>query len=92
MPELENSPRVYIDIEGSSDFVKKLCKKMPELAKVRTIILEEQNKIEIKESEGISSAFIKYANVYFNSKGVSQDDRAKVIASIYDKCPFLRGQ
>lgn len=84
--KITDSSRVFVDIKGSSDFVKKALKKMPQSAKVRTFPDSEAVNIEVKESEGIQQAFAKYAEAYLEGN----DNASSVLKKVYDKCPALK--
>jgi len=88
---IPNSPRVYVDVHGSADFIKKTLKKMPESAKVRTFPDQERSPIEIKESDGIPAAFVAFSNKYFIKKALDDNTKKNALSIIYEKCPALRG-
>jgi DNA repair exonuclease SbcCD nuclease subunit len=89
IPEIKNSSKTYIDIIGTNDFIKSIYKKIPDRVKTRSIIQEENKEIEIKESEGIASAFSKYANSTLDLT-LTKEQKQEVLSSIYEKCPFLK--
>jgi DNA repair exonuclease SbcCD nuclease subunit len=57
-----NSSRCFVDIKGSDDFIKRISKKIPEKAQVRTFKETTKKEIQIKESDGIGKALYKYIN------------------------------
>lgn len=89
LPEIKNSSKVFVDITGSNDFVKEMCKKMPTSVKVRTIIKDPVKEILIKESDGISVAFLRFVNSSIKDK-VNSEDLNLILEGIYEKCPKLK--
>ena len=85
------SSRTYVDIKGSSEFIKKALKKMPDSVKVRTFPDQDRAPVEIKESDGIPAAFRAYAGKYFSTKTLTEDAQKNVLNLVYEKCPTLRG-
>lgn len=90
IPEITDSERNYVDIKGSEDFIQKVCKKLPESVKVRTFPDQKNSMIDIKESEGIPTAFRKYARHYVTEKVLTVDMTQKVLNEIFSKCPSLK--
>lgn len=88
--DIPDSPKTYVDIKGPKDFVQKVAKKMPESVRVKIFPDQDRKIIEIKESDGIPHAFAKYAEQYFVTKQVPADMQAKILTSIYSKCPSLK--
>lgn len=89
MPKTTSS-RVFIDIKGDEAFVKKMIKKAPESAKVRTFVESLNTDIQVKESEGIPKAFFDYVLKFADTNGLGQNDTKLVLNMIYDRCPTLK--
>lgn len=87
--DLHISEKVYVDIHGSLDYIKSIVGKLPDTVKIRSFPVSEAKKLEIKESEGIPTAFLKYANGYMNSKELTDLDKADVLKEIKRLCPSL---
>ena len=90
IPDIPDSDRTFVDVHGSDEFIQKVCKKLPEAAKVRTFPTETRAAIEIKESEGIPVAFSKYAQQYAADKVLSQNAINQILGEVYSKCPSLK--
>ncbi len=89
---IPDSSRVYVDIKGSDEFIKKAVKKVPTNAKTRTFLIQEHEKeTTVKESEGIPKAFLNYSLNYFNNKNIGTAEAKVILGKIYDKCPTLKG-
>ena len=88
---IPNSSRVYVDLKGSEEFLKKMIKKVPSDVKLRTFNTTEQTlTTTAKESEGIPKAFMNYSLNYFNDKNVGTSEAKAILAKIYEKCPSLK--
>ena len=90
LKDIPDSSRVYVDVKGDDDFIKKMIKKMPSNVKLRTFTTEAQSETKIKESEGIPTAFMNYALSYFNDKQIGTAEAKVILSKIYDKCPSLK--
>lgn len=92
-PELPSgeSSRVFVNIKGPEDFIKKTLKSMPEGFKVRTFPESNLPETKIKESEGIPKAFLSFALEYANKNGLGNSELKVVLNEIYSKCVFLKG-
>ena len=96
-PEFEGSlkdfksSRIYLNIEGSRDFIKSTIKKIPEGPKVRELATDEIVVTEVKESEGVPKAFMSYVMSYANKHKLGNAEIKMITEKIYSKCPKLRG-
>lgn len=90
IPQIKNSSKIFVDIVGNSDFVKKISRELPENVKARSLIKENAKQIEIKESEGLPAAFIKFSSSYLRDKGITENKEI-ILNEIYEKCPLLKG-
>lgn len=88
--ELPHSDRVYVDVRGPRDFVSKTLKRIPETNRVRTFPQDEAKPAEIRESDGIPMAFLKFAAKWASSKGMTPEAAQVVLARVYEKCPSLK--
>lgn len=91
LKDIPNSSRVYVDLKGSEEFLKKMIKKVPSDVKLRTFNTTEQSIVTTaKESEGIPKAFMGYSLNYFNDKNIGTNEAKAILAKIYEKCPSLK--
>ena len=92
-PELPNteSSRVFVNIKGPKDFIKKTLKSIPEGFKVRTFPESNATEVKVKESEGIPKAFLSFALEYANKNGLGNNEFKAILNQVYDKCAFLKG-
>lgn len=91
IPETLDFGRVYVDVKGSEDLIKKVKKKLPVGARLRTF--EESDSVrqlEIRESEGIPTAFLKYSSKFFESNAIDDSDQKEIMKVVYSMCPSLR--
>jgi DNA repair exonuclease SbcCD nuclease subunit len=89
--DISDFNKVYIDIKGTDELIKKAKKIVPIGAKIR--VFEDQELIktlEIKESEGIPTAFLKYSEKFFNTNSASKDTQEDVMNLVYKLCPSLK--
>lgn len=88
---IPDSPRVYVDVKGSDELIKKAIKKIPDQVKTRTFVTQENVKEStVKESEGIPKAFLDYTLNYFNDKGIGTAEAQAILNMVYDKIPSLK--
>lgn len=86
-----DSARTFVNITGSSDYIKNMIRAIPETAKVRTFPDSETVESKIKESEGIPKAFMNFVLDYSNKKGLGNSEVKLILEKIYDQCPSLKG-
>jgi len=87
-PVVPSSPRVYVDVKGSAEFIKKVIRKMPEGVKLRAFPETEHNSATVKESSGIPVAFHGWWSNFECTNSAAKDSALKII---YEKCPILKG-
>ena len=85
-----NPERSYINLTGSSEFIKKALKSIPDGVKVKTVPTNNMVESNIKESEGIPTAFINYVMDYANKNGLGNKEVKVILDKIYEKCPLLK--
>lgn len=91
LKQVLNSSRVYVDLKGTDEFLKKMIKLVPSDVKLRTFsTTSESTESNVKESEGIPTAFINYSMNYFNEKGIGNLEVKAILEKIYSKCPSLK--
>jgi DNA repair exonuclease SbcCD nuclease subunit len=88
--QIPTSDRVFVDVRGPQEFVKATIKQLSPNVRVRSFPDQKKAAVDIKESEGIPVAFVKYASKYFMENNVSLEVAKKVIEKVYTKCPSLR--
>ena len=90
--ELKDPERLYVNIQGSSDFIKGVTKKL-DLSEVKITVDYADELPEtgtIKESEGVNKAFHKFAISYFDSSQDIGGTEIKAIMKVVSKyCPNL---
>jgi len=88
--KIPESPKVYVDIRGSSKFVKAVLKQIPDGTKVRSFPESESSEVVVKESEGIQKAFFRYSIDYFNKNKIGNEEAKVILSKIYDTIPSLK--
>ena len=88
VPAFTATAKTYVNIHGSKDFIKKICKDIPIEAKIRTHPDSDIKTSDVKESEGIPVAFNKYTKAFFNE--VDLTIAQAVLDSVYKACPSLK--
>lgn len=90
--EVENPDRLYVDIKGTSDFVKSVMKQVKmkgvKVATTFTDTVTFDHRV-IKESDGISKAFGEYSMRYFDQTGLGSKEIKAVLNIIHKYCPGL---
>jgi DNA repair exonuclease SbcCD nuclease subunit len=89
IPKIDSSAKVFVEVRGNQDFIKKVTQILPENIKVRTIIKNDDAKIVIKESEGINVSFHKFFRQYAANNKLDGLE-SKILEDIYSMCPFLK--
>lgn len=91
--DLNLPSRVYVNIHGSKEFIKKVCKELPDETKTRTFPTGDVKVSEVKESEGVPVAFGKYCRTFFNGDNatyITADEAKAVLELVYKTCPSLK--
>jgi DNA repair exonuclease SbcCD nuclease subunit len=88
--EIQNSIRTYVDVYGSKDDIKKICKNLPPLVKYRTFPEKNVTATTIKESDGIPKAFLNYVLDYANQKQLNNAEVKQILETIFNQCPVLQ--
>lgn len=90
--ESKNPERLYVDIEGSSEFVQRVLKSVKlKGVKTSTAFTDtiEIGSHSVKESEGIPKAFSSYAMKYFDKTDLGSTEIKAVLGVIHKYCPSL---
>lgn len=86
--------RVFVELHGAPEFIKKATKALPEHFSVRAVVSNTLAQAAIKESDGLPKAFenftLQYADKVKNSSEISQLVPS-AIAEIYSRCQSLKG-
>lgn len=90
IPKIDSSSKVFIEVKGSQDFIKKVAQTLPENTKVRTVLKNDETKIIIKESEGLNVSFGKFFNQYAVNNKLDELTSKRILEDIYSICPFLK--
>ena len=87
---LPPTDRLYVDVKGTKEFIDKAIGVLPDQAKIRTFVASTKPRSGVSESEGIPTAFVKYAAKYAAEHSLSPEVAQKVLTKVYAKCPTLR--
>jgi hypothetical protein len=87
---IPDSNKVYVDLHGSRDFVKKVAKLLPASVHVRSTYSDDTRAISVKESEGIPTTFVKFAKDHFETAAVPADLQAEIMKKVLEACPTLK--
>ena len=89
---LKDGERLYVNIEGSTEFIQKILRlKDIKKAKVTTDYTDSVTGQEatIKESEGVGKAFDKYAISYFDKNSLGAVEIKAIMNQVTRYCPSL---
>jgi hypothetical protein len=90
IPTVQCPQKTFVDLVGTSEFVKAAAKRLPEGCKIRTLV--ESNRTiqrDFKESEGLPSAFGRYVNEYIANAGLTAEQQEKLSVLLRDQCRGL---
>jgi len=87
---IPDSGKIYVDIHGSREFVKKVAKMLPPAVHERSVYTEDNRTFKLKESEGIPTSFQKFAREYFELNGVPLDLQKDIMQKALNACASLK--
>lgn len=82
--------KIYVQITGTKDFVKKTERALPGGVKLSSKYTDESVKVTIKESEGVPATFTKFSAEFFELNQTPKDIQEEVLKRVYAMCPTLR--
>lgn len=87
---IPDSNKIYIEIQGSKEFSKKISKSLPDLAHKRSVYSEDVKEVKIKESEGIPKSFDRFTKEFWINNPVSNETKMAILEKIFTECPSLK--
>ena len=87
---IANSKKVYVEIQGSKEFSKKISKTLAENVHVRSVYTTEAKEVKVRESEGVPKSFNRFQQDFFKNNVVSPEIEKAVLEKVYQACPSLK--
>lgn len=83
--------RTYVDIKGSSKYIKKTLKSLPNNIIIRTFVEDDStDQVEIRESDGIAKAFDRYSKKFAEENSLNEDVESNLKRMVFEKCQILK--